>query len=542
MTEIISGLNDNWYLGITPEQFTRIYGEAIDMEIFTRPSKSDEEFINRYLTSKLWRLNNLYYIIDKKANSFILPMNYGQHVIYAASLQHPRLIILKSRQWGVSTFWLISFLDDSIFIPDLNVGLMSQGKEESAVLLKRVKISWDRLDEGVKALLGVTHVRDNTGEISFNNGSTIYIGTSFRSATLHRLHISEYGKICNHYPERALETKTGSLQAIQAGNPVVIESTAEGSNDFETMWEQAQLAEIRANRNGGIFAGKDYKPVFLPWLDDPDCVSKISEHVSQEQEKYFTDLEAQLNIKIRKEQKNFWISQERELGFSIKQEYPATPAEAFEKAVEGSYYKAIYNRHIVANNRIVKDLYDPNLEVNVCFDLGINDIFTLIYFQLFDKETRIIEDYQNSNEGLEHYVAHINNSGYDIHWVVCPHDIRVTELGTGKSRETVLRELGVSRLKVLDRLPVNDGIELVRQLLTRLWIDEKCRYTIDCIKNYSKSWDEVNHTWRNKPIHNKWSHGADNLRYIATAGITRREKVMSSRKSSSNFVYDGLAL
>jgi hypothetical protein len=386
-------------------------------------------------------------------------MNKSQHRVYSAFLKHRRLIILKSRQQGISTFWLIFYFDSAVFGDDLNIGLMAQGKAEASTLLKRVKLAWDELDEAIKSFLNISLGKNNTEEFSFSNGSTVFVRTSFRSATLQGLHISEYGKIANKYPERARETKTGTLQAIKPGLPVAIESTAEGKNDFKYMWERAEDQLVK----GEEFAGKDFYPVFLSWLDDPDCVSSTPQTISKTQAEYFAKIEAELGCVITDEQKWFWVAQQRELGDDIYQEYPSTSEEAFTVTKDGSYYARLYRNLVMKRNREVSGLYDPNLDVQVALDLGMNDTFTLVFFQRYNEEFRIIDEYRNSGEGLEHYVEEMRSREYNIGTVYLPHDVKVRELSTGQSRLHRLRELGVRNYRVLPRIAVSDGIEAVRR-------------------------------------------------------------------------------
>lgn len=533
-----------WTLAnITEEQFDEVYaGLDLDKSIFQREPTSDEDLVLNFMTSKLWRMNNLYTIVGKQGNRQIFQMNYAQHRVYAASLWHARLIILKSRQQGISTFWLICYLDDGLVNSDYNIGMMAQGQKEAGTLLKRVKLAWDTINPALTSVLSVGLDRDNAAEQGFSNNSTIYISTSFRSATLQRLHISEFGKIAKAYPERARETKTGTLQAIQAGNTVVIESTAEGDNEFKRMWEQAVENE-RRYKNGEPYAGKDFKPVFLSWLEDPDCVQTKYESPNQNQLEYFKTLEEELGVTITTEQRNFWIAQYRELGDDIKQEYPATPEEAFTKANDGAYYAKQYMNRVIRKGRRMPELYDPNLEVYVLMDLGIHDTFTLAYVQEFRGEYRIVDEYTNHGEGLSHYVEHMFNSGYDIQGVYCPPDITVQELGTGKSRLAVLRELGVTNITVLPKLSIEAGIERVRKdIIPNLWIDEKCDYLDGCLRNYAKEWDDKLERWKNKPLHDKWSHGADVIRYLATANISHKSQAEQFYERRDNAgVVGGLA-
>ena len=258
-------------LSISKTKFIKLFPDMLPYyDIFVEPHSSEKQFLSDYLSSKLWRMNNLYTIIDKDGEKIPFVMNYSQLKVYAAWRRHPRLIILKSRQQGISTLWLIDFFDNALFTSDLNIGLMAQGADEAATLLIRVKTAWDELAISIKEHFSLTVTKDNTKEFALSNGSTIFIRTSFRSTTLQNLHISEFGKIANKNPERAKETNKGTLQAIQPGNTVVIESTAEGDNMFKDKWDAAVNC-------AGVFAPKDLQPVFLSWLDDPDCSSYVDE-------------------------------------------------------------------------------------------------------------------------------------------------------------------------------------------------------------------------------------------------------------------------
>ena len=533
-----------WYLAITPEQFKEIYGDKVEISIFTKEPKDDSDLLTNFMCSKLWRLNNLYTIVDKYGERIPFRMNLAQHKVYAASLEHPRLIILKSRQQGISTFWLISFLDDATTLPDVSVGLMAQGKSEASTLLKRVKIAWNSLSTEYKSFMELGLKRDNTEEVEFTNGATMFIRVSFRSTTLQRLHISEFGKIANANPGRVQETKTGTLQAIRPGNIVVIESTAEGDNEFNAMWGKAEVAEQRRIKLGlPKLAGKDFKPVFLSWLDDPDCVSSHPEVLNQTQQEYFEKLEGLTGRTITPEQRWFWVAQYRELGDAIYQEYPATPDEAFTRVHDGSYYGPLYLNSVVKKGHIKENLFDPNLEVHVALDLGIHDTFVLGYFQKWRSEYRIIDEYFNHGEGLEFYVTKIRETGYPIGTVICPHDIEVTELGMGKSRKARLRELGVTNIKVVPRTAIVDGIEQVRKAMPNIYLDERCTYLDGCFKNYSKEWDDVHGVWKNRPLHDKWSHGADMIRTMILGGIDSANVLISGNadESRSSGVHDGLS-
>jgi len=508
--------HSNWYLGITREQFKEIYaGTSVvnDISIFDSYPNSDEETVEKYLPSKLWRLNNLYFIINKDGYKTQFLMNYAQHKVYAASLHHPRIIILKSRQQGISTFWLLSYEDDAIFNLDYNIGMMAQGLEEAGTLLTRSKLAWDNFPEAIKKTFDIQLVSDNTKQMGFNNGSTIFIRTSFRSATLQRLHVSELGKIANKDPKKARELKTGTLQAIASGHTVVIESTAEGSdNMFSTMWDEA------VNFTGENRPPKAFYPVFLSWTGDPDCNLELDQYIDKDAEDYFRKIEQELGIKLTRSQKNFWVQQKAELGEDIGQEYPATPEEAFAAVRDGAYYARQFRKEVLEQGRMVPDLYDSSLPVYASMDLGMDDATVVIFFQVLGKEWRIIDEYHNSGEHLGHYVNVITSKPYRVTRVFLPHDSRAKSLQTRMSILGLVRKMGLSAV-ALRRTAVSDGIENVRKLIPNLWIDDKLTYIRDTFLSYTKSWDDNLGKWKDKPLHNKWSDPADAIRYMAVSGV-----------------------
>ena len=235
----------------------------------------------------------------------------------------------------------------------------------------------------------------------------------------------------------------------------------------------------------------------------------------------------------------------------IYQEYPSTPDEAFSAYRDGKYYAALYRKHVVNRDREVSSLYDSNIIVDVVLDLGMNDDMSLGFFQTWDGTERLVHDYHNTGEGLEHYINYIHDwclaNGATLGDIIVPHDIKVRELGTGISRKKRLRELGVRRIKVLKKASVNAGIEAVRRMLQFLYVDPiEAAYAIKGILNYSKEWDEIRQCWKDKPLHNEWSHPADMIRYRAMSkkeyyDVNSKNKPRKHPRRDPNVV-DGLAI
>jgi len=182
---------------------------------------------------------------------------------------------------------------------------------------------------------------------------------------------------------------------------------------------------------------------------------------------------------------------------------------------EGAYYSAELRR-AKDEDRITKVRYDRAKGVVTSWDLGIGDSTSIVFAQFIGAEIHIIDYYEGSGVGLEHYVKVLQDKGYVYDQHVLPHDVRVRELGTGKSRMEMLEDLGINNIEIAPSLLIDDGIQQVRTMLDKCYFDEvSCEKLIDSLQAYSREWDDNGKTWRMRPRHDWSSHGADATRYLA---------------------------
>ena len=81
--------------------------------------------------------------------------------------------------------------------------------------------------------------------------------------------------------------------------------------------------------------------------------------------------------------------------------------------------------------------------------------------------------------------------GYHYKEHILPHDVKVKELGTGKSRLETLDALGVNNISIAPKLSIDDGIQSARSMLNRCWFDEeKCGRGIEALRQYRREFDE----------------------------------------------------
>lgn len=188
----------------------------------------------------------------------------------------------------------------------------------------------------------------------------------------------------------------------------------------------------------------------------------------------------------------------------------------FRTVFEGAYYVRELNDAKVTG-RLTTLEADPLLPVHTAWDLGIGDSTAIWFFQVVGREIRVIDFYESHGQGLPHYAGVLKAKGYTYgdDWV--PHDARVRELGTGRTRVETLKELGRKPRLVPDH-KLMDGINAVRKALPLCWFDEnRTEYGLDALRQYRSEYDEDANVFDDKPLHDWSSHAADAFRYLAMA-------------------------
>lgn len=225
--------------------------------------KIDPE-LKKKLEDPSFTLNNLYRIVDKDGRDIPFKMNWAQQAMFEG--MHNRNVVLKARQLGSTTFWCLFFLNMALFSPNKRLGIISYNLTSAHDIFgKIIKHAIKTLPKKVKMLPQIQVVQDSAREISFANGSSIRVDTSMRSGTLSGLLITEFGKICSRYPNKAAEIMTGSMNTVSMKSFCVVESTAEGAaGSFFDMCSQAQK-----NTHEDLNP-MEWKFFFFPWWKHPE--------------------------------------------------------------------------------------------------------------------------------------------------------------------------------------------------------------------------------------------------------------------------------
>ena len=182
--------------------------------------------------------------------------------------------------------------------------------------------------------------------------------------------------------------------------------------------------------------------------------------------------------------------------------------------ITGAYYGEQLSK-AEAEGRIGNIPHDETMLVNTSWDLGVRDKTTIIFWQeSAGASIRLIDCYQASGEGLAHYVQVLQqrafDKGYGYGDHLFPHDTDTRVLAaTAQRRSDILRQLGIMPTIVPMR-KVAEGIEAVRAILPRTWIDEEnCKEALSALKQYRVKESS------GLPLHDVNSHFADAMRYLA---------------------------
>ena len=214
------------------------------------------------------------------------------------------------------------------------------------------------------------------------------------------------------------------------------------------------------------------------------------------------------------------IDDERLSGMSeemIQQEFYCS----YNKGIEGAYY-ARYITDARENGRLCHVAYDDNAPVYTFWDLGIGDTTAIWFAQFIGQEIRLIDYYENSGEGLQHYAKLLQEKPYLYGGHYAPHDADNRSLQTGKSVVQVAKGMGLP-FKVIERHRIETRIETTRGVLPKCWFDMgNCQHGIDALNNYKKKKNdalstELRSVFSDTPLHDWASNGSDAFGYMAYA-------------------------
>jgi hypothetical protein len=186
----------------------------------------------------------------------------------------------------------------------------------------------------------------------------------------------------------------------------------------------------------------------------------------------------------------------------------------FRAALVGS----IWGREMTAvedEGRVCAVPWEPELAVETWWDLGVADATAIWFTQNVGREVHVIDYYQEVGGGMPSFVRALRAKPYNYSEHHAPHDIKVRELGSGKSRLEMAAALGI-RFRLVPNIDRADGIEAVRAFLGRCWFDRtETEAGRLALTNYRREYDAKHKVFRSSPVHDWASDAADAFRYLA---------------------------
>jgi len=483
------------------------------------------------LDDPVWRLSNLYKIIikdDDEDEGLVIQFRPNRAQRRLLARLHNRNIILKARQLGFTTLIALLWLDTALFSNSpIRCGIIAQDKGAAESIFRdKVKFAYDNLPESLRMVMPLA--KDAADELLFaHNGASIRVATSMRSGTIHRLHVSEFGKICAKYPEKAKEVVTGSIPSVPTSGILVIESTAEGrEGEFYKMTQRAK-AQHEARK---VLGPKDYRFHFFPWWEEPGYVVDPQHvEIGEKDNEYFERIESLIHRPLSLEQRAWYVAT-RDADFSgddekMWQEYPSTAEEAFQVSTEGCFYaKQLVQAR--KEGRICAVPYEQNSPVNTFWDLGHSgqsDATGIWFHQRIGLQNRFLRYIEwAEGETLAEYMRYLLSTGYIFGRHYLPHDADNKRLGTDPDKNRSIKEmleemLPTHHFETVSRVTdIHTGIQAVRNIFSTCWFDEVgCKDGLPHLEGYRKEWDDKHGCWRGTPRHDEHSHGADSFRQFA---------------------------
>lgn len=490
------------------------------------PSTEDE--MAWCLASWRWRIysGQLYKIMTKEDefnDGSVVPFKPNAAQEQFLDNLHYRNVILKARQLGFTTLIAILWLDHALFFANQRVGIIAHSDTDAKVIFRdKVKFAYDNLPDEVREMFPLA--KKSADELLFaHNNSGIRVALSMRSGTIHRLHISEMGKIAKRFPERAKEIVTGSLPAVPQLGIAVIESTAEGrTGEF---YKIASRAEARSKVARPLNT-KEFRFHFFPWHAMPQYRAPANDNtpLTAEDHEYFDSIERDMAKTLTLAQRRWYVS-ERENGQSgdaekMWQEYPSTSEECWRRSVEGTFFAPQLAR-VRAEGRIGKVPFISHTPVFTFWDIGSGDgtaIWLMQYVGAMHRFPLFIEGW---GEGYEYYVRRLRETGVVFGRHYLPHDAnheRQMQYRVGKPID-MLRNLAPDwTFEIVPRVQtLQHGIELLRGKFQEFMFDEEgCRDGLEHLDLYHKKWNTRLGVWVDEPEKDDGhSEAADALRQLA---------------------------
>lgn len=168
-----------------------------------------------------WRKRKLYHIVDKNEGKTIL-FNDNRVQDDLNNHAHEWLIILKARQFGVSTKYLIENFDEVLWNPNTWCAIIAHDQRTLETLFSKIRFAWDRLDPSIKDKLPQPRSESKYELYWPELNSRIYVALKCLGGTNQIVHFSEDARIPDSRYAETLETVPKTGRVVRESTPTEI--------------------------------------------------------------------------------------------------------------------------------------------------------------------------------------------------------------------------------------------------------------------------------------------------------------------------------
>lgn len=167
----------------------------------------------------------------------------------------------------------------------------------------------------------------------------------------------------------------------------------------------------------------------------------------------------------------------------------------------------------------------PDRPVHKAWDIGVRDDTSIWWFQVVAGRPQILDCYTASGAGIDHYAEVCAQRSYAPGIDFVPHDAKVKEWGTGRTRVEAMQREGLNPQLVPMHSKL-DGIQAARVTLRSAVFHPRCEDVgLAALEQYRREWDDEKKTFKATEVHDWTSHLADAFRYLALSWRNITERV-----------------
>lgn len=191
---------------------------------------------------------------------------------------------------------------------------------------------------------------------------------------------------------------------------------------------------------------------------------------------------------------------------------------SFNAAILGAFYAREMAR-VRAEGRIRNVIALPGKPVHRVWDIGVRDDTSIWWFQVVGERVCILDCHTASGAGIDHYAEVCAGRQAEHGWAsgidFVPHDAKVREWGTGRTRVETMQQLGFNP-QLVPAATKLDGIQAARTTLPLCIFHPRTEDVgVSALEQYRREWDDERKTFKANEVHDWTSHLADAFRYLA---------------------------